>query len=136
MCESCPPRPHFDAPLIAFKPLNQCGDSLLLSQVFLGGVSGKEPACQGRRYKRHEFDPWVRKSPWRRAWQSTPVFLTGESHAQRSLASYSPWVRKESDMTEATEQAHSFVFMCVYSDLDKASQSLLAQIKSLNVWVR
>jgi len=28
---------------------------------------------------RHMFDPWVRKSPWRRAWQPTPVFLPGES---------------------------------------------------------
>ena len=32
------------------------------------------------------FDPWVRKIPWRRVWQPTPVFLPGESHGQRSLA--------------------------------------------------
>ena len=25
------------------------------------------------------FNPWVRKIPWRRAWQPTPVFLPGES---------------------------------------------------------
>ena len=25
------------------------------------------------------FDPWVRKIPWRRAWQPTPVFLLGKS---------------------------------------------------------
>jgi len=36
---------------------------------------------------RCEFDPWVRKIPWRRAWQPTPV-LPGESHGQRSLAGY------------------------------------------------
>ena len=24
-------------------------------------------------------------------WQPTPVFLTGKSHGQRSLSSYSPW---------------------------------------------
>jgi len=35
-------------------------------------------------------DPWVRKIPWGRARQPTPVFLPGESHGQRSLASYSP----------------------------------------------
>ncbi|KAB0372130.1 hypothetical protein FD755_015922 [Muntiacus reevesi] len=29
----------------------------------VGGASGKEPACQFRRYKRHGFDPWVRKIP-------------------------------------------------------------------------
>ena len=31
--------------------------------------SGKEPTCQYRRCKRHGFDHWVRKMPWRRAWQ-------------------------------------------------------------------
>ena len=25
------------------------------------------------------FDPWVRKIPWRRAWQPTPVVSPGES---------------------------------------------------------
>ena len=49
---------------------------------------------------RCRFDPWVRKIPWRRTWQLTPVFLPGESHGQKSLAGYSPWDRKESDMTE------------------------------------
>ena len=51
--------------------------------------------CQ-RRHKRHRFEPWVRKIPWRRKWQPTPVFLPGESHGQRSLAGYRPWGHKES----------------------------------------
>ena len=38
--------------------------------------------------------------PWRRKWQPTPAFLSGESHGQRSLVGYSPWGRKESDTTE------------------------------------
>ena len=42
-----------------------------------GGTSGKEPVCQCRRHKRLRFDPWVRKTPWRRAWQPAPVFLPG-----------------------------------------------------------
>ena len=67
-----------------------------------GGASGKEPACQCRRFKRHRFDPWVRKIPWRREWQLIPVFLPGKSHGQRSLVGYSPWSQKELDMTEAT----------------------------------
>jgi len=46
------------------------------------------------------FDPWVRKIPGRRAWQSTLVFLPGESLGQKCLAGYNPWGRKESDMTE------------------------------------
>ena len=51
-------------------------------------------------------DSWVRKIPWRREWQPTPVFLPRESHGQRSLADYSPWSYKELDMTEATEHTH------------------------------
>ena len=33
---------------------------------FPGGTIDKEPACQSRRHKRHRFDPWVGKIPWRR----------------------------------------------------------------------
>ena len=51
---------------------------------------------------RDGFKPWVRKIPWRRAWQPTPVFLPGESHGQRSLASYGLQGGKESDTTEVT----------------------------------
>ena len=46
------------------------------------------------------FSPWVRKTPWSRKWQPTPVFLPGKSHGQRSLVGYSPWGHKESDTTE------------------------------------
>ena len=49
---------------------------------FPGGASGKEPACQCRRHKRHRFDPSVGKIPWRRAWRPTLVFLPGESHGR------------------------------------------------------
>ena len=35
------------------------------------------------------FNPWVRKSPWRRKWQPIPVFLPGKSHGQKSLVGYS-----------------------------------------------
>jgi len=38
-----------------------------------------------------QINPWVRKIPWRRKWQLTPVFLPRKSHGQRSLAGYSPW---------------------------------------------
>ena len=68
-------------------------------QGFTGGTSGKEPAHQRRRYRRRRFDPRAGKIPCRRAWQPTPVFLPGESHAQRSLEGYSPWGHKESDTT-------------------------------------
>ena len=44
--------------------------------------------------------PGSRRSPEGGKWQSTPVFLPGESHEQSSLVGYSPWGRKELDMTE------------------------------------
>ena len=51
-------------------------------------------------------DPWVGKTPWRRKWQPTPVFLLGESHGQRILVGYSPLGRKESDTTERLHSLH------------------------------
>ena len=46
---------------------------------FPGGANGKEPVCQCRRHKTCRFNPWIGKMPRRRARQSTPVFLPGES---------------------------------------------------------
>ena len=43
---------------------------------------------------------WVGKIPWKREWLSTPVFLPGKFHGQRSLAGYSPQGDKGSDRTE------------------------------------
>ena len=48
-----------------------------------------------------QFNPWVRKIPWRSEQQPTPVFLPGESHGQRSLVGYSPW---KSDITKHLTQ--------------------------------
>ena len=64
---------------------------------FPGGSDGKASVYNAGR---PGFDPWVRKICWRRKWQSTPVLLPGKSHGQKSLISYSPWGRNESDMTE------------------------------------
>ena len=56
--------------------------ALQVTLGFLGGTSGKESTCQCRRLS---FNPWVRKMPWQRAWQPTPVLLLRKSHGQRSL---------------------------------------------------
>ena len=61
-----------------------------------------------RRHKGPVLNPWVRKIPWRRKWQSTPVSLPGESHGQRSLAGYIPWGHKKLDMTEHTHKTSHF----------------------------
>ena len=47
---------------------------------FLGGSVVKTLPVNAGVCRRHGFDPWVRKIPWRRKWQPTPVFLSGESH--------------------------------------------------------
>ena len=69
--------------------------------AFPGGSDGKNSASNaGDLVLIPEFNPWIGKIPWSRAWQPTLVFLHGESHGQRSPAGYSPWGHKESDMTE------------------------------------
>ena len=45
--------------------------------------------------KKSGFSPWVRKIPWRRKWQPTPVFLTEKSHGHRNLVGHSPRGHKE-----------------------------------------
>ena len=55
--------------------------------------------------------------PWRRAWQSTPVFLAGEPCGQRSLAGYNPWGCEESEMNEATACVHSYLRSSIQTEL-------------------
>ena len=69
--------------------------------------SKKKKKLQCRRSGFH--DPWVWKIPWSREWQHTQVFLPGKFHGQRSLVGYSPWGRKESDMTERL--THTYVYL-------------------------
>ena len=46
--------------------------------------------------------PGLGRFPWRKEWLPTPVFLPGEFHGQRNLAGYSPWGRKELNMTNTS----------------------------------
>ena len=70
---------------------------VLTFKWFPGGSYGKVSA---RSVGEPGFDPWVRKIPWRRKQQPTPVLLPGKFHGWRSLLGYSPWGHKESDTTE------------------------------------
>ena len=88
------------------------------------GASAKEPICQCRRTKRHGFHPRVRKIPWRRAWQLTPVFLPRKSHRQRSLVGYSPQDHKELDTTEATQHAHQKAINDTISQKPRQSEGI------------
>ena len=56
---------------------------------------------------------------------TTPAFLLGESHGQRSLAGYSPWGRTESGTTETTEHAGSDGKESACSAGDKGNEGLI-----------
>ena len=58
---------------------------------------------------RLRLDPWVTKTPWRRAWRPTPVFMPEVSHEQRSLVGYSPQSLKELDMTSDLAHLHMVI---------------------------
>ena len=69
---------------------------------FPGDTHGNELTCQCRR---HIGDAGLIPG-WGKSLggghENSPVFLPRESYGQRSLEGYSPWYRKESDMTEVT----------------------------------
>ena len=106
----------------AWTPRHILALSLLCSCNSLGLQGGaviKNLPANSRRRKRCEFDPWVGKIPWRRAWQPTPVLLPGESHGQRSLVGYSPWIAKSQTWLSDWAQA-------------KTTHSLISSMSSLN----
>ena len=93
---------------------------------FPGGSDSKESTC-------NVGDPssihGPGKSPWRREWQPTPVFLPEEFNGQKILVGYSPWGYKESDTTEQLILSH---FLEV-----RKSASLLAGLNFLGrLWRR
>ena len=67
---------------------------------FPSGASDKRIHLQARRRKEREAQSLGPEDPLDGKWQPTPVLLPGESHGWRSLAGYSPWGRKELDMTK------------------------------------
>ena len=83
---------------------------LLLSHTHLLGWSSQvaQLAQHSLQCKRPRCNLWVRKVPWRRKWQPTPVFLPGKSHGQRSLGGYGPWDHKEKNTTERLNHHHGF----------------------------
>ena len=70
------------------------------SRGFAGGTVVKNQLTHAGRHKRHEFDPWVRKTPCSRKWQPAAILLPRKPHGERSQAGYDPWGRKESGKTE------------------------------------
>ena len=70
-------------PIIEFSCLGHVGICMMLRL-------GKESACNARDAGDEDLILGLGRSPWRRAWQPTSIFLPGESHGQRSLVCYSP----------------------------------------------
>ena len=93
--------------IVGGRSRGEAKDSALLSSRDAGRIH--------LQFRRHRFNPWIRKIPWRRAWQPTPVLLPGESHGHRSLAGYSPWGHRESDTTD-------FIRTCAPPALPLSSQ--------------
>ena len=68
---------------------------------FPDGSDGKESACKAGE---PGSIPGSARSPWRREWLPTLVFLPGKSHGKRYLEGYSPLGHKESEVTERLTQ--------------------------------
>ena len=77
---SCSVFSLFRAACFRVLPWCEIYQQFILFLGFPGGASDKKPACQSWSHKRCGFDPWVGKTPWRRAWKPTPVF-----HGQKTL---------------------------------------------------
>ena len=75
--------------------------------------------------RKHGFDPWVRKIPWRSARQPTPVFLPGETHGQRSLVCYCPQGPKS--QTQLKQLSTEGIFFFFFQFLSLLQDSFMEQ---------
>ena len=94
---------------------------LVHTWCFHGSISSKEPPCQCRRHKRCRFYPWIRKIPWRRAWQSTLSILawkipwtefSGELHTVHRVTKSPTWLKRLS--THSTYLMYALMIHSVY----------------------
>ena len=77
--------------------------------------------------------PGLEKTPWRRKWQPTSVFLAGKSHSQRSLADYSPWGRKRVRHDTGTKQQRQLL-QHVYLLCRQGDSAFLTLSSRLLLW--
>ena len=78
------------------------------------GLAVKNLPAMQETCRRCGFTPWVRKIPWSKKWQPSPVFLPGKFHGQRSLSGCSPWGCKELDMTGQLNNSNKGVRLDVF----------------------
>ena len=95
--------PHIHAFMLLFFPLRPGNEQKTITDFLLGlprWLSSKESTCQWRRCKRHRFDPWVRKIPWRRKLATHSSILAWKKNPMDRGAWQTTHVRKELDMIE------------------------------------
>ena len=105
---------------------------------FPGGSRVKESAYQCRRCRRHELDPWVRKTPWSRKWHPTPVFLLGSPVYRGAWWATAHGVTKGQAQlgTQACEsEAYVSRNSEMHATLPFATYCELAKVKKVNVTV-
>ena len=98
------------------------------SQDFPGGASGKEPACQCRRHKRHGFNTWMGKIsiiathssilPWRILWTKEPGRLQSIG-SQRVGHDWSGLAHKRFYRKKITKKLIQFSFQHISRSLYK-----------------
>ena len=86
------------------------------------------------RQRRRGFQPWVRMIPWRKAWQSTPVFLSGDSHGWRISWTEKPGGIESTGLhragqTEVTEHAHTVALYLYFKSASKKVDSVWSEAK-------
>ena len=102
----------------------------------MGGTLVKNPPASAGDPGIVGFDLWAGRIPWSRKCQPTPVFLPGRCHGQRSLAGYSPWGCKESDVTEHTEVCAMSLSYCKASYHPCTNNLFLLKRVCVYVWGR
>ena len=99
----CPPLGELPDPGI--KPTSLMSSALEVdsSPAELPGkpLDSKGSICNSGRPR---FNPWVRKIPWRRKWQPTPVFLPGKSMDRRA------WQATAHEVSKNWTQLNDFHF--------------------------
>ena len=112
LCQDCESRVGFVCFLNSLG-LGGLGYHSLVLEACLGAKDGTESACNAGDLG---SIPRSGRSPGEGTGLLTPVSLPGKSHGQGSLVGYSPWGRKESDMTERlTHTFNGIVESCLFT---------------------
>ena len=124
----CSPRPCLSSsdwqvasetlPLGISELKGRCLSPQLTTCLGFPGGSVVESACQCRRCKRHQFDPWVGKNPWSRKWQATHYSCLENPTDKGAWWATVHSITKEMDLTWAHMQI-VYVSPCIDRELNR-----------------